>query len=594
MVASAQAEAGSAGGWAPPEAGRLLGSGNAGKAQGLARALAGLVRALGLAPSRSRARGPAARAAAGEMESGLSSSERTTPRVPSSARLFAGVAGEDERQGLIQHERALLDERSPEEEEQLEKDKAKLSFRELEGESASGAGGSSWVGAAGDGSGEAAPEVPPLDVLNVLLVFMATVGSSAVFVAYYNLLLPLQLLAIVGASSKGSVLGGLSAAGGVLGIVLPPLVGHSSDRLEGPLGRRKPYMLAGMVVQVAALVVAAATAASESMAAVTVVFLLFTVGMILHSTALNAVIPEYPKAQYGTVAGIFGAMTVVGLAFGALSGALAAAIGLGNTYYALTLVVLLPYSCTLWFYREQRVLHPDNDPAHAEAEAVKARGTVESVYAAVEGMLAPLRDHDFFWVFTTRLFAQFGVYTVQEFALFWVNDVLEPHGLAGLSTNTAGTVLFGTLFCGALIASLAIGVASDAAGGKRKGLLIATAFLMALVCFATGFLRTFYAALIFMFLFGLGAGAFLALDYALVCDILPSDQDMARDLGVWHISLVLPQLVAAPVAGLVLDSLQRVGKEHQMPYLGYTVIFILASLYFVLAGALFFKLRNVA
>ena len=51
-------------------------------------------------------------------------------------------------------------------------------------------------------------------------------------------------------------------------------------------------------------------------------------------------------------------------------------------------------------------------------------------------------------------------------------------------------------------------------------------------------------ALCVAFFFGLGYGAFLAADFALVIDVLPSKEDTAKDMAVWHASLVLPQMLA--------------------------------------------------
>jgi hypothetical protein len=54
------------------------------------------------------------------------------------------------------------------------------------------------------------------------------------------------------------------------------------------------------------------------------------------------------------------------------------------------------------------------------------------------------------------------------------------------------------------------------------------------------------------------------------------------------VALVLPQVIATPVAGFLLDNFQQVGKAQHIPNLGYTVIFLLAVIYFVL-GTVFVK-----
>jgi len=94
-------------------------------------------------------------------------------------------------------------------------------------------------------------------------------------------------------------------------------------------------------------------------------------------------------------------------------------------------------------------------------------------------------------------------------------------------------------------------------------------------------------------LFGTGNGAFLAVDFAIVLDVLPSVRDSARDMAVWHASLVLPQLLATPIAGTLLDACQTLGKRADpSSTLGYTVIFVLAAAYFV-PGTVFIRRVNV-
>jgi hypothetical protein len=59
-------------------------------------------------------------------------------------------------------------------------------------------------------------------------------------------------------------------------------------------------------------------------------------------------------------------------------------------------------------------------------------------------------------------------------------------------------------------------------------------------------------------------------------------------MGVWHVAMVLPQVIATPIAGFLLDKFQVVGKAQNIANLGYTVIFLLAVVYFAL-GTVFVK-----
>jgi MFS family permease len=76
-------------------------------------------------------------------------------------------------------------------------------------------------------------------------------------------------------------------------------------------------------------------------------------------------------------------------------------------------------------------------------------------------------------------------------------------------------------------------------------------------------------------LFGLGFGAYISVDWALVADVLPSEATFARDMGVWNIGLTVAQVFATLFAGALLTVTNYSG-------VGYTVLFAT----FVLFGVL--------
>ena len=144
----------------------------------------------------------------------------------------------------------------------------------------------------------------------------------------------------------------------------------------------------------------------------------------------------------------------------------------------------------------------------------------------------------------------------------------------------------------ALPAALLGGAATDRVG--RKALVYAAGVVMLGCAVTSAFNTAFPLALATIFVFGIGYGAFLAVDYALVLDVLPSAATAAKDLAVWQAALVLPQLLATPVAGGLLDHFQRVGRATDPgSYLGYQVVFLLAASYFAAGTLLVAKIRKV-
>ena len=76
-------------------------------------------------------------------------------------------------------------------------------------------------------------------------------------------------------------------------------------------------------------------------------------------------------------------------------------------------------------------------------------------------------------------------------------------------------------------------------------------------------------------IFGLGYGAYQSVDWALVADVLPSEKHFARDMGIWNISLSLPQVIAPVIGGPIIDHFTHAGN----PLAGYQVIFAMSIIY---------------
>ncbi|GBG26468.1 Sucrose transport protein SUT4 [Hondaea fermentalgiana] len=458
-------------------------------------------------------------------------------------------------------------------------------------------------------------------VFRIVLMCLAQVGSAAINVAYISLMLPQQVWMIVGNEHKGRTLGLLSGIGGILSIVLPPFVGYASDRYRSQYGRRKPFMAAGLSTMGFSFLIAGISANTNDLAAIGTIYIVSVVGGILLSTAFNATIPDMAEpTQYGTISGVVGALTIVGYGIGAGIGAASTSIGIPASYYLLDAVIVVTGVITLNVYKEdvflpsgsfsQRKAAPasakgsiyefepasDDDEEEEETEVKDSSRTSRTAYCGrarrlVVRMAGPFAENGFFWVFVTRLLVQFGVFTVMQFMLFWVSDVLP---FQGLEATTRAAILFAPVFCTALISSLSVGRLTDLNGGKRKTLLITSSIVLGMCSFGVAFIENFIVAMVFMLIFGTAMGTFMSLDYALVCDVLPSTANVARDLGVWHISIVLPQLVAAPIAGALLDVMNNLGGKHGLPHVGYSLIFIVAAIYFFAASACFLKLKNVA
>jgi MFS family permease len=200
----------------------------------------------------------------------------------------------------------------------------------------------------------------------------------------------------------------------------------------------------------------------------------------------------------------------------------------------------------------------------------------------------PRRNPDFTWVVLTRMLVMMGFYLIQNFVVYYMRDVVHSQD------PQASTTLFLIAFTLAATAStLFAGVASDRVGRKRMVYLSGS--FMALVGAVFVFVpfvfpdNIFPPAMVLAGIFGLGYGAYVSVDWALVADVLPSEETFARDMGIWNIALTLPQVLALVFGGWLLTFGSAVGNLS----LGYTLIFISLAVFCVLGTVTVRFIRGV-
>ncbi len=208
---------------------------------------------------------------------------------------------------------------------------------------------------------------------------------------------------------------------------------------------------------------------------------------------------------------------------------------------------------------------------------------IVTIWAARLFDFRPRRDPDFAWVVGTRLLMMLGINTVQAFLQYYFHDVL---GRQDQELQAGYFVIVVTL--AASLTTLLGGWLSTRSGRKRLvylsgGLMTGVAVIFIAVNFLVfaGVLSQNAGLLLAMVaggIFGLGYGAYGSVDWALVADVLPSEERYARDMGIWNIALTIPQVIAF-VIGSILLSLAI------SPAFRYTLLF-LTFIAYCLAGTI--------
>ncbi|MDI3299634.1 MAG: MFS transporter [Bacillota bacterium] len=407
------------------------------------------------------------------------------------------------------------------------------------------------------------PGKPRLGLGDQLALGFFWFPSNVLWTGLLLIVLPARVLQLVGSRQATGVLSWTSVVGVLVAIVATPLAGVLSDRWRSRWGRRRPQMVIGVL---ASLPFLAAVAYARSVP----LFLVGLVGIQLFNNvgqaAYQGLIPDLvAPAQRGEASGFMALYNQAGVIAGGLLAAFLPATGFTG---GVTLLLLLGLAVTWAFVREPSSLEEPRRPWPEELRGFFRWGETY---------------RDFWWVFATRFLVMIGLYVLEQYLYYYLKFVL---GMA--QPDQTVFLLLLVLSATALVAALGAGLLSDRLGRRRFLVAVAGALqgACALIFTFSHGLGPIYAAAA---VFGLGYGAYQAVDWALVVDTLPGGSP-ARDMGIWGASTTGPQLVALLAGGLL--------ARFALPSLGvaqaYRLLFALTALFFALGSALVWQVRRVA
>ena len=160
----------------------------------------------------------------------------------------------------------------------------------------------------------------------------------------------------------------------------------------------------------------------------------------------------------------------------------------------------------------------------------------------------PRKNPDFAWAFTSRFLLVLAYAFLVTFQAYYLLDQLgTPEG------DVAHQIFLGTLVqsIALVLASLIGGRMSDRTG-RRKVFVLTASIVYGLALFVVAIASGFNGFLVGMAVSGLGFGMYMAVDLALVVDVLPNKDTVAKDLGVMNIAGALPFAVAPAMAPFIL------------------------------------------
>ena len=362
----------------------------------------------------------------------------------------------------------------------------------------------------------------------IAVLTLAYVGAFIAFVPLLSLLTPMQAEALAPADKIG-LLSLVTLWGAVTASLTNLAAGWASDRTRARFGRRRPWILCGLVgVLLAYGLIAKASTPAGLLAGV----MAFQFAFNLLFAPLHAIFADLvPHDQKGQVAAFIG----IAAPMGAASGVLIAAPILSDIPTRLIVLGLLVAVCILPLLLVWKETPPA--PARPRKKAV-----------AIASSPGKGLNLDFGFVWASRFCFQISASVISAYMLFYLADharYAEQFPGATVESGLARLIAFSTLLT--LLAGFAGGLISDRFGRRKPFILLAAALLAGgLLIFA--FYPQWPGPLLGYVFYGLGFGLYTTVDTALVAQILPSRRHTARDLGVMNLTNTLPAILAPALA----------------------------------------------
>jgi len=366
---------------------------------------------------------------------------------------------------------------------------------------------------------------------------------------------------------KESVLSLALGLGALISLVVNPIAGLLSDRTTSRFGMRRPWILGGLVVGTFGLYLIA----SGGVAMVVVGWCVTQFGFNFLIPTLLAVLPDQvPERQHGRVSGILNAGFPVGVVAGVFTAQAVSPNMLAMFMVPGAVAAVLVVLFTLRL--NDRRLSPD------AVAPLDWKGFFGGFW------ISPRAAPDFVWAWLSRFLLFMGLATLLSYQVFYL---LEKVGIA--QADIPAAMLKSTLVSTVttVLGSIAGGWMSDRLARRRIFVLVSA------VIYGGGLATIGASAQFDVFLWGiaicgLGQGVYLAVDLALVAEVLPDKQGgAAKGIGIISLANNLPQSIAPALAPVFL-AIGAAGASRN-----YTALFVVAAVFALLGAAAAVPIKGV-
>lgn len=404
-----------------------------------------------------------------------------------------------------------------------------------------------------------------LNLTQLLILNAYWVGLSFMWNALHPILLPAVLLNYVPDAKKNTYLGLLTFAGLIIAMLVQPISGALSDGWKSRLGRRRPLIVLGTLFDFLFLSILA-WAGGFAWLFIGYVGLQFS-SNIAHGPMQGLLPDRVPREQLGVASSLKTFMDMLSLILASLlAGRLLDPVTRDPTPMMLVVMGLLAVCAVITIFGVRESPSP-------------AAGKAEGAAGFIDQFRINFRDHpSYWWLIAERALFILGLYGLQAFAQYYLQDVLrvpDPPKQTG--------DLLATLTISLTILVLLGGWLTDKYGAKQ--ILFIGTFIAAAGMFLMLFATDMRSLTIIGSVLGAGIGLFLTSNWALANTLAPVGES-GKYLGLTNLATAGSGALAR-LEGPALDWLNAAWPGA---WVGYKGLFIFGAVCMLLSILLLRKI----
>ncbi|NMM93825.1 MFS transporter [Bifidobacterium oedipodis] len=333
------------------------------------------------------------------------------------------------------------------------------------------------------------------------------------------------------------ILGTMNSVGCVFALVANVVFGTLSDITRSRFGKRTPWIVAGGGVTAAGYVLASQ---SVGLFGIVAGWSVVQVGVNMMIAPAVAVLSDrIPENTRGTFSAFYGGAQIVGQSAGTFLGAqfiekMGQGFMIGVALFAITGVVTV----LIWpRERSSKVVAADETAARLDAKAI------------LKSFVPPTKNcRDFYLALVGRLMLILGWSMIQGYQLYILQKYCgQTTEDSAVTISTMSVVSMIVL----IITSVVSGPISDLLH-RRKIIVAIGSVIIAVGIAIPWFMPTGFGMILFAGVGGFGYGIYIAVDQALNVDVLPSQEEAGKDLGILNLANTVGQVLAPVIVGAIV------------------------------------------